>query len=88
MYKLLNELKEPSVIYKENPDDPNDPEVLVKGVGRYRLSQVRRNVLNKMEDLGQTTDFEQIKWKLDHAAMREMVNTVIAAEKELAERGE
>lgn len=86
LYPLLNEFKEPSVIYKEDPDDPNNPEVLVKGVGRYKLNTLKKNVQDKLADLAQTTDFEQVQWKLNHSAMREMVKTIVSAEKELADR--
>ena len=86
MYELLKELKEPSVIYKEDPDDPNNPEVLVKGVGRYKLNTLKKNVEGKLADLAKTTDWEQVQWKLDHAAMREMVKTIVSAEKELKDK--
>lgn len=93
IYKLLGELKEPSVIYKEDPDDPKNPEVLVNGVGRYRLNQVKRNVQEKLADLAKgaadakdAEDWRQTAWKLDHAAMKEMVKTIVSAEKELEER--
>ena len=45
MYKLLSEMN--SVIYKEDPQNPKNPEVLVNGVGRYKLDQVKRNVQEK-----------------------------------------
>lgn len=75
-----------SVIYKEDPQNPKNPEVLVNGVGRYKLDQVKRNVQEKLADLAQTTDWEQIAWKLEHAAMKEMVRTIVSAEKELEEK--
>ena len=84
MYKLLSEMN--SVIYKEDPQNPKNPEVLVNGVGRYKLDQVKRNVQEKLADLAQTTDWEQIAWKLEHAAMKEMVRTIVSAEKELEEK--
>ena len=89
-FKLINELREPSVIYEENPDDPNNPEVLVKGVGRYLLKQVESNVREKMEDLGRRgvkaytyEDWKQVQHMVDHAAMKEMIKTIILAKKEL-----
>ncbi len=84
IYKLLGEMK--SVIWEEDPKDPKNPEVLVSGLGRYKLDQLKRNVQDKLADLAQTTDWEQIAWKLDHAAMKEMVRTIVAADKELSER--
>ena len=89
-YELINELKEPSVIYQEFPDDPNNPEVLVKGVGRYRLKTLERNVREKLEDLGRRgvkantfEDWKQVEYMLGHSAMKEMVITIIRAKKEL-----
>jgi len=92
-YELLKELKEPSVIFKEDPEDPNNPEVLVKGVGRYRLRQVERNVQEKLADLNKRAaraqsldDWEQITWMIDHAAMNEMIRTIVSAKKEIEEK--
>lgn len=89
-YQLLKELKEPSVIFKEDPDDPNNPEVLVKGVGRYRLRQVERNVQEKLADLNKHAaraqsheDWKKIAWMLDHAAMNEMIRTIVSAKREI-----
>lgn len=89
-YNLLKELKEPSVIYQEDPNDPNNPEVLVKGVGRYRLKSLEKNVREKLEDLEHTVartrnyeDWKRVQWMLDHAAMREMVKTVVSARREI-----
>jgi len=88
-YKLLKELQEPSVIWEKDPH-PTDPEVLVKGVGRYKLKQVEKNVQEKLADLSRRgsqasdhDDWKQIAWMLDHAAMNEMVKTIIAAKEEL-----
>ena len=83
MYTLIDELREPSVIYEEDPEDPKNPEVLVKGVGRYKLNTLKKNVRGKLEDLAQTDDWEQVAWKVKHAAMHEMIKTIAAAEKEL-----
>ena len=89
-YELLKELKESSVIYQEDPDDPNNPEVLVKGVGRYRLKSLEKNVREKLEDLDERAqrtrsyeDWRQIAWMLDHHAMRAMVETIVSARKEI-----
>jgi hypothetical protein len=80
-------------IYADNHDDPTNPEVLVTGVGRYELNQVIRNVKNKLEDLNAhaakaetADDWKKIRWMLNHAAMAEMVNTIITAREELEER--
>ena len=92
-YDLLKEVNEPSVIYQENPDDPSNPEVLVKGVGRYRLRQVERNVQEKIADLNKraarasnSEDWEKIAWMVDHAAMNEMVRTIVSAKRELKKK--
>lgn len=89
-YTLLKEIKEPSVIYSTDPDDPNNPEVLVKGVGRYRLRQVERNVQEKLADLNKIAaraqsyeDWRKIAWMVDHAAMNEMIRTIVSAKSEI-----
>jgi len=89
-YELINELREPSVIYQEFPDDPNNPEVLVKGVGRYRLKTLERNVREKLEDVGRRgvkantfDDWKQVEYMLGHGAMKEMIITIVRAKKEL-----
>ncbi len=89
-YELITELKEPSVIYQEFPDDPNNPEVLVKGVGRYRLKTLERNVREKLEDIGRRgvkantfDDWKQMEYMLGHGAMKEMIITIVRAKKEL-----
>lgn len=89
-YKLLKEFKEPSVIYQEDPDDPNNPEVLVKGVGRYKLKTLEKNVREKLADLGRRgvkaytfEDWKNVQYMVDHAAMDEMIKTIILAKKEI-----
>ena len=77
-------------IYDMDQDATSDPEVLVQGVGRYKLSRVKDNVRRKLADLGKMAEasddpevWEKIKWMLNHAAMHEMVNTITTAHKEL-----
>ncbi len=89
-YNLLKKLNEQSVIYSKDPDDPSNPEVLVKGVGRYRLKQVERNVQEKLADLNKIAaraqsyeDWRKIAWMIDHAAMNEMVRTIVSAKSEI-----
>ncbi len=89
-YELIKEFKEPSVIYQEFPEDPNNPEVLVKGVGRYRLKTLEKNVRGKLEDIGKRgvkantfEDWKQVEYMVNHSAMREMIITIIRAKKEL-----
>jgi len=89
-YNLIKEMKEPSVIYSKDPDDPSNPEVLVKGVGRYRLRQVERNVQEKLADLNKIAaraqsydDWRKIAWMIEHAAMNEMIRTIVSAKSEI-----
>lgn len=89
-YTLLKDLT-PSVIY-ENIDDRSDPDVVVKGVGRYRLSQVEKNVRDKLHDLAEragqadtSSDWQQVQWMIDHDAMKEMIRTIVSARQELNE---
>lgn len=77
-------------IYNMDPENPSDPEVLVDGVGRYRLSQLKENVRRKLKDIGNMANVEdtpenwkKINWMLNHAAMHEMVKTIIQANDEL-----
>jgi len=91
--KLINELLNEKVIYSEDERDMSDPEVLVKGVGRYKLSGLKKNVERKLADIIETAKAEDSpeKWRklafmLDHAAMREMVKTIAKAHEEIADR--
>ena len=78
-------------IYADNPDDPNDPEVLIHGGGgRMLLSQVERNIKEKIADIGKTVssaktadDWKRLKYKMEHNWMLAAVDTIIAARKEL-----
>jgi len=93
MYKLLQELKEPSVIWEEYPEEPNNPEVLVKGIGRYRLNNLKLNVRKKLNDLARGVansddreDWRKAAWKYNNDTLHEMMKTIVAAEKELEEK--
>ena len=79
-----------SGVYQMDPENPTDPEVMVDGVGRYRLSQVKANIKRKLEDLGKMAAqddspeaWEKIQWMLNHAAMHEMVKTIVNAHDDL-----
>ena len=78
-----------SVIYQENPQDPSNPEVLVNGVGRYNLKTLKDNVRGKLMDLAKRSGSDSpMEWRnigqlINHAAMREMIKTIVAAEEEL-----
>ena len=100
-YDFIKELAEPSVIYEEDPNEPDNPEVLVNGVGRYKLKSLEKNVRAKMADLHKSAEYtantrhknlgdseawRSLQSKLKHAAMHEMIKTIIAAKKELEER--
>ena len=89
-YKLLKELQEPSVITDKDPDDPNNPEVYVSGVARYKLKQIEKNVQEKFADLSRrgfrasnSDDWKQLEWMINHVAMKEMIKTIIAAKEEI-----
>lgn len=82
-----------TAIYSHNPENPEDPEVLVHGVGRYQLSQVKENIRRKLDDIVQLANsgkddhytWKQMAFMLNHAAMHEMVKTIVAAQDELEE---
>lgn len=77
-------------IYAQNKEEPSNPEVLVQGVGRYSLNNVKENVRGKLEDMAgrvadaeTADDWKQIQWMLKHGAMHAMVEAIIAAQEEL-----
>jgi hypothetical protein len=80
-------------IYKHNEKDPSDPEVLVKGVGRYALSQVEDNVKRKIADLSKSVanakdfdDWKRIETMVNPGAMHEMIKTIKTVHAELEEK--
>ena len=81
-----------SVIHSADSDDPWDPEVLVPGVGRYTLKQLKANVRKKLADLAQTAesddpdDWDAAAWKLKNDAMIVMMDTIKAAHDELRKK--
>ena len=83
----VQDLKE-NVLWDRN-EDTKDPEVLVQGVGRYRLSQLKENLRRKAADIAKTAEkdtpesWEQLNYMLNHAAMREMIKTVAKYYKEI-----
>ena len=83
----VQDLKE-NVLWDRN-EDTEDPEVLVQGVGRYRLSQLKENLRRKITDIAQIAEkdtpdsWEQLNYMLNHAAMREMIKTVAKYYKEI-----
>ncbi len=80
-----------SVIHNRNHNDMSNPDVRVSGVGVYRLENLKDNVKNKIAELANFTanrnddlsKWEQIGYMINHAAMQEMVKTIVAAEEEL-----
>lgn len=67
-----------------------DPEVLVKGVGSYKLSSLEKNVQGKLKDLAEKASqakgakaWANVSWMIKHDAMGEMIKTIMAAHKEL-----
>lgn len=81
-------------IYADNPDDPSDPEVAIHGGGgRMLLSQVERNIHEKIADLAKTRTKDADGWvrlksKLEHDWMLAAIDTIISARKELEGRDE
>ncbi len=80
-------------IYSDNQEDPSNPEVLVRGVGRYEYNQVVKNVQDKLHDLNQhaqkaksVDEWKRVQWMLKHAAMESMVEAIIDAKTELEGR--
>lgn len=78
-------------IHKDNPDDPSDPQVNIHGGGGVMLlSQVERNVREKVTDISNTAkratdadDWQRLRSKMKHDWMLAAVDTIIAAKEEL-----
>ncbi len=80
-------------IYSDNHEDPSNPEVLVRGVGRYEYNQVVRNVKEKLADLSKhaqkaesADEWKRVQWMVKHAAMEVMIEALIDAKTELEGR--
>lgn len=81
-------------IFGDNPDDPSDPQVNIHGGGGVMLlSQVERNVREKVADIAQTAakakdaeDWNRVKGKIENDWMLAAIDTIIAARKELEGR--
>lgn len=96
--KILKEIGQDikeGVMWDKKDKNMSDPEVLVNGVGRYRLSQLKDNVEKKIADIykwSQKEDspdkWKKIAWMVDHAAMREMIKTIDKAHEEIADHSE
>jgi acyl-CoA reductase-like NAD-dependent aldehyde dehydrogenase len=84
----LGDLKEN--IHQET-DDPSDPQVNIHGGGGVMLlSQVERNIDEKIKDIAKTVamakdadDWRRVKSKMRHDWMHAAVDTIIAAKDEL-----
>jgi len=87
-FKLFITEEKAGKIHKMKPDNPEDPDVLVKGVGVYTLSRLKKNVSDKIKDLyGRSTsgDFDLISKQIGDkkSILRHMVQAIIEAEAEL-----
>ncbi len=78
-----------SVIYGTN-DDMSNPDVRVGGVGVFKLEDLKKNVKSKLLNLAKYSTnaddahaWQQISYMINHAAMQEMVKTIVSAEEEL-----
>ena len=78
-------------IHAKNPDNPSDPQVNIHGGGGVLLlSQVERNVREKVADIAKVTEtakdadgWKRVKSRLEHSWMLAAVDTIIAARDEL-----
>jgi hypothetical protein len=71
-----------------NPDDPEDPNVQVFGVGIWKLSALKKNVEKKISDLASRAkrgDFELIHKQIsdEKSILRHMVQAIIDVEDKL-----
>lgn len=73
-------------------DDPANPEVLVPGVGRYKLNTLKQNLREKFEALFNQVDsddpeqWDKAQWMLNNEAMHVMMDTVKRAHDEMRKR--
>lgn len=67
--------------------DPKNPEVQVKGVGRYKLQALKNNVISKLRDLitkAESGEFEFVNEQLaQKSILNHFVNAILEVEKEL-----
>lgn len=80
--KILKEIGQSvneSVICEADDEDS----VLVPGIGKFKLSQIKKNVEHKLADLNRVAQeqdsvekWKKIAWMLKHAAMHEMIKTI------------
>ena len=87
-FKLFITEEKSGKVHKMLPERPEDPDVLVKGVGVYRLSSLKKNVSDKIKDLysrSTSGDFDLIFKQISDkkSILRHMVQAVIEVEAEL-----
>lgn len=88
--KLLKELISEEAIYAFNREEPMNPEILVKGIGRYTLKSAKQNVRRKLEELFKTIEksddpyvWRQASWMLKNEPLHNIMDTIISAHDEL-----
>ena len=81
-------------IHKDNPEDPSNPEVEIQGGGGvYELNQVKRNVVNRLEELAEmaskaeTVDqWAYIRALMNNTMLNARIQTIIDVGTELEDR--
>lgn len=80
-------------IYAHNEKDPNNPEVLVRGIGRYSFEDLKRNVKEKLAELNRSVgeaetadEWKKIHWMIRNEALDVMLEAIIRAQEELEGR--
>lgn len=75
-------MKEEAIISAMNKEDPNNPEVLIRGFGRLMLNQIEDSVTGKLKDLAKRSErrspmeWEQIGKLLDTSTLKPMVEAI------------
>lgn len=82
------ELRESGEIYDKQNFNPEDPEVLIHGYGRLKLSQIYQKLSKDLADLSEKaadhSDPKTIEWALDNSSFRTLLKAAQDVEKELA----
>ena len=75
-------------IVNQKKFDPENPEVNVKGVGKYKLNKLKENVVKKMEEatrVAKDNDFEKLKELLNtKSILQHFINAIIDIETEMS----
>lgn len=73
-------------IYNKKDFDPENPEVLLRGIGRYSKKELESNIVGKLEDLvmrAKNGEWTMIQRILKDSVLHDMVNGMVDIQNEL-----